>query len=325
MKKALTLETPIHAATEAGSGGVLALVNENRMEAANYSEAVTGFILGVLGTDLATLQAELDLIAPSVRVARRFEYKKQATGLSFLADQNDERAPGAKFRRVESGGTSVNSKTANRGLSFTLDRDEMVEGSIEQTAKWLTAILLRNELIRAVAALDAASTNANVVFSASTDPQGLIETALLAAHTARGIYPNKLICGLTAWANARAAYRASTKAGALALANMTPTEVAQALAVEALHVSKTVYKTTQKGSKVQFLSNLIYAYFTEDVAHKDDASNIKRFFTPCEGGEQIRVYVDDSQAKTVEVIVEMYSTVAVTDSTGIRKLTVSTS
>jgi len=325
MNKILTMETPISAASMAGTAGVLALANENRMEAANYSEAVTGFVLGVLGSDLAPLQAELDKIAPSVKVARRFEYKKQAAGLSFLADQNDERAPGAKFRKVEAGGTSVNSKTANRGLSITLDRDDMVEGSVEQSAKWLTAILLRNELIRAVAALDAASTNTAVSFKATTDPQGLIETALLAAHTARGIYPNRIISGLTAWAYARAAYRNSAKAGALALAAMTPADVANALAVEDLHVSKTVYKTTGKGDKVQFLSNLIYAYYTDDVAHKDDASNIKRFVTPCEGGQMIRAYVDESQAKTVEVIVEMYSTVAVTDSTGIRKLTVSNS
>ena len=322
MKK-LSLETSIAPASAAGQSGVLALANENRMEAANYSQPVTDFMIGVLGTDLAALVAELDLIAPPVRTARRFEYKKQAAGLSFLADQNDERAPGAKFRRVEAGGSSVNAKTANRGLSITLDRDELVEGSIEQAAKWLTAILLRNELIRAVAALDAGSTNTPVTFSASTDPHGLIETALIAAHTARGIYPNKAICGLTAWSKARTAYRASTKAGALALAAMTPDELAQALALEALHVSKTVYKTTGSGDKTQFLSNLIYAYFTEDVANKDDGSNIKRFWTPCEGGEQIRVYVDETQAKTVEVIVEMYSTVAVTDSTGIRKLTVS--
>jgi len=33
--------------------------------------------------------------------------------------------------------------------------------------------------------------------------------------------------------------------------------------------------------------------------------------------------VDESKAKTVEVIVEHYSTVALTDSTGVRQLTIS--
>jgi len=323
MNQKLTFETPIAPAAQAGGSGVLALANENRFEATHYSEAVSNFMLGILGSDLAPLQSELDLIAPSVRTARRFEYKKMADGLSFLADQDDERAIGAKFRRVESGGSSVNAKTTNRGLSYTLDRDEMVEGSTEQTAKWLTAILLRNDLRRAVSAIDAAATNTDVVFSASTDPDGLLETALLAAHTTRGLYPNRILAGLTAWSYRKTAYRA--KVGALSLAGMTRDEVADVLAVGKLHVSQSVYKTSKKGAKTNFLANLIYAYYADDVPGRDDASNVKRFWTPCEGGETFRVYVDDSQAKTVEVIVEQYSTVAVTDSTGIRKLTVTQS
>lgn len=321
MKKILTMDSPIQLAAMAGEAGVLALANENRLEATHYSEGVTNFVLGVLGTDLAGLQAELDILAPPVRTARRFEYKKDPDGLSFLADQNDERAIGASFRRIESKGSSVNAKTANRGLSYTLDRDEMVEGSIEQTAKWITAILLRNSKLRALAAIDAAATNTNVVFGAATDPDGLIETGLLLAHAARGLFPNNVVAGLTAWSYRKQAYRASAKAGALALAGMTQADVADVLGVDRFHVSKDVYKTAKKGAKTSFLSNLLYAYFTADIAHKDDASNVKRFWTPCDGGEMFRIYVDESQAKTVEVIVEHYATEAVTDSTGIRKFT----
>lgn len=316
-------EIVIASANEAGNSGVLAMANESRLEGATYSEEVSNFVLGVLGTDLAPLQAELDLMAPPVRTARRFEYMTAPAGLSFLADQDDERAIGADFRKLDARGATVSAKTANRGLSFTLDRDEMVDGSTAQTAKWLTAILLRNDLLRLNTVLAAAATNTNVTFSASTDPDGLLETGLLAAHTARGLYPNLVVSGLTAWASRKAAYRASTKAGSLALAGMTPMDVAGVLGVDKFHVSKTVTKASKTGSKSAFLSNLIYAYYTDDVVSKDDASNVKRFWTPCDGGEQFRVYVDDSKAKTVEVIVEQYSTIAATDSTGIRKFTVS--
>lgn len=315
------LEFPIANANEAGTSGVLALANESRLEGSTYSEGVSNFVLGVLGTDLAPLQAELNLMAPPVRTARRFEYMTAPAGLSFLADQNDERAIGAEFRRVDGRGATVSAKTANRGLSFTLDRDEMVDGSLEQTAKWLTAILLRNDLLRCNTVLAAAATNTNVSFTASTDPDGLLETGLLAAHAARGLYPNVIVSGLTAWAYRKAAYRASTKAGSLALAGMTPMDVAAVLGVDKFHLSKTVYKTSGSGAKASFISNLMYAYYTDDVVSKDDASNIKRFWTPCDGGEEFRVYVDDSKAKTVEVIVEQYSTIAATDTTGIRKFT----
>jgi len=319
----MKLEFPIAAANEAGVSGVLALANESRLEGSTYSEGVSNFILGVLGSDLAPLQAELNLMAPAVRTARRFEYMTAPAGLSFLADQDDERAIGADFRKIDARGATVNAKTANRGLSYTLDRDEMVDGSTEQTAKWLTAILLRNDLLRVSAVLSAASTNTNVTFSSSTDPDGLVETGLLAAHGARGLYPNIAVYGLTAWSLRKSAYRASSKAGALALAGMTPADVAAVLGIDKLHQSKTVYKTSKSGSKASFLSNLIYAYYTDDVVSKDDASNVKRFWTPCDGGEEFRVYVDDTKAKTVEVIVEQYSTIAATDSTGIRKFTVS--
>jgi len=329
MSKILTFESPIAPVGSAGTAGVLALANENRMEAANYSEAVTNFVLGVLGTDLVGLQAELDFIAPPVRTARRFEYKTAPSGLSFLADQEDERAIGAEFRRLEGKGASVNSKTANRGLSYTLDRDEMVEGSIEQTAKWLTAILMRNDIRRGVSVLAAAATagsgTSTPSFTSATDPDGLVETQLLAAHTARGLYPNRILYGITAWAYRKAAYRASTKAGSLALAGMTPADVAGVLGVDKLSISKQVYKATEKGAKAAIVGAYIFAYYADDVVSKEDASNIKRFWTPCSGGEQFRVYVDESKAKTVEVIVEQYSTIAATDSVGVRQLTAANS
>jgi len=325
MNKVLSLDSAnIRPASEAGAAGVLALANENRFAASHYSEPLTEFVLGVLGTDLAPLQAELDLIAPPVRTPRRFEYKKSPAAMSFLADNDDERAIGASFRVVEAKGESVNAKTANRGLVYTIDNDEMVDGYDTQVAKWLTAILLRNSKRRAIALIDASATNTNVSFTASTDPDALIETGLLAAHAARGLYPNQVLCGLTAWSYRKNAYRSSTKAGALQLGSMTPQEVAEALAVDRFVVSKDVYKTSGAGSKSQFLANLIYAYFVDQVASKEDASNVKRFYTPCEGGQMIRVYTE-VKAKTTEIMVEHYSTEAVVDSTGIRKFTAANS
>lgn len=322
-KKTLTIETPIMPATMAGQVGVLALANEDRFSASHYSEAMTEFGIGVLGTDLAALQAELDLIAPPVRSPRKSEYKKKAESLAFLADGDDERAIGASFRKVNDKSETVLFKVPNRGLSYTLDRDEMMDGDIEQKTKVLMSILLRNAKLRAINLIDAAATNQAVSFKSTTDPDALIEAALLLAHGARGLYPNQAISGLTAWSYRKNAYRSSDKNGAMVLGSMTQEEVASVLALDRFQVSKDVYKASKKGAKAEFLSNLIYAYYVDPIADKDDASNVKRFYTPCEGGEMFRVYVDDSQVKTVEVIVECYSLEAVTDSTGIRKLTVS--
>lgn len=325
MSKILSIDTPIAPATDAGRAGVLALANEDRFEAANYSEGLTEFVLGVLGTDLAPLVEELNFLAPPVMAPRRFEYKKEANALSFLADLDDERAIGARFRKLEQRGESVNAKTANRGLTYTIDKDEqLLPGYTEQVARWLTAILLRNAKRRAIAVIDAAATNTNVSFTASTDPDDLVETGLIAAHTARGIYPNRAIYGLTAWQYRKKAFKASTKDGRLIQALMSEQDVADALSLETLRKSMDVFKTSKSGSKSQLLSNLIYAFYADPVATRDDASNVKRFYTPCENGEMIRTYTVE-HAKTIEVLVEHYSTEAVTDSTGVRKFTASNS
>lgn len=325
MSKILSFDEAIQPSEKAGVKGVLALANENRFEAANYSEPLTQFIAGVMGTDLAGLQAELDRIAPPVRTARRFEYKKAPAGLSFLADLEDERAIGADFRKVDAGGESVQAKTANRGLSITLDRDEMVDGSIEQAAKWLTAILMRNDIRRAFTAITAAATNTNKTWNASANPDGDLRDMLISVLTSRGLMPNLLLAGSAAWSIRASSYEASTKAGALALASYSPAQLADKLGVETVHVSKTVYKATKSGSKALALGSYMIALYTDAVVSKEDGSNVKRFWTPCEGGQQFRVYVDQSKAKTVEVVVEQYSSVAVTDSTGINMYTVAAS
>lgn len=87
MKKEFLFDADIMPSSQAGRAGVLALANENRFASSTYSEPVTEFVLGVLGTDLAALRNELELIMPSVRVPRRFEYRKEANALSFLSDQ----------------------------------------------------------------------------------------------------------------------------------------------------------------------------------------------------------------------------------------------
>ena len=325
MKKELSFETPIMGQEYAGTVGVLAVANENRFVSSNFSDPLTEFVAAIMGTDLASLQAELNVMAPPVRSARRFEYRKAADGLSFLSDLDDERAIGADFRRLEHKGEMVNVKTANRGLTYTLDRDEMVEGDTEQTARWLAAILLRNSKRRVQKMLDAAAANNNVVFKTATDPDFIVKQKLIAALEARGLFPNNILYGIGAWSMREAAYRTSTVPGALILGQMTAEQVASALMVDRLTISKDVYKTSTKKGTQFFLGNLIYAYYTDPIIGKEDGSNVKRFWTPCEGGEMMRVFVDESKPKTVEVMVEHYSAEAVVDSNGILKFTVAAS
>jgi hypothetical protein len=304
---------------------LIVAANENSFEAANYSEGVTNFLVGVLGTDLDPLRRELNLIAPAIRVGRRFEFKKNKSDIAFLADQDDSRAIGAAFGKIEDKRESVDAHTTNRGLTMTLDRDEMLDGDIEQSAQLLTAILMRNDLRRAVAALAAAATNTDKTWNAGANPDGDVAADLNTALLARGVMPNTIVAGSTAWLYRRAAYEASTKAGALMLANRTPAELAAALGVDDFHVSKTVYRAAKGGAKASLLANYVFMYYKDEIASKEDGSNLKRFWSPCDGGEEFRVYVDETKAKTIDVTVEQYSLITAVDTGGIRKFTVTQS
>lgn len=311
---------------DVGSGpnkyGMVCAANTARFEGSHYSEGVSNFLVGVLGAELQPLRDELKRLAPPVRVGRRFEFKKNKKDIAFLADQDDERAIGASFAKIDDKRDSVDAKTVNRGLTMTLDRDDMLDGDIEQTAQLLTAILLRNDIRRAVAALNTAATNTNKTWNGDANPDGDMAVDLNEAMIARGVMPNKVVAGSTAWLYRRAAYEASEKAGALLLANRTPAEVASALGVDEVHISKTVYRAKKGGEKTSLLANYVFMYYLDDLVSKDDGSNLKRFWTPCDGGEEFRVYVDDSQAKTVTVTVEQYSLISAVDTGGIRKFTV---
>lgn len=304
--------------------GLVAAANESRFVQSHYSEAVTNFVINLAGTELAALIGERDLLAPSVRVGRRFEFKKSTGGLAFLADQDDIRAIGAAFTKVTDTRSSVNSKTINRGLTMTLDRDDMMDGDIEQTARTLQAILIRNDIKRINTLLLANDTNTAKVWGSSADPDGDVLSELDAIMTARGLWGNTVIFGSTAWIQRRKSYVANTAAGTVPLASLTPEQVAQALAVDRVHVSKSVAKSTKKGTKAQVFASNVFAYYADPIASKDDASNLKRFFSPCREGGEFAVYVNEMD-KVVEVSVEQYSTPAVTDTTGIRSLTVSAS
>ncbi len=324
MKK--TDNVMIHSADMRGvPGKIVSLANESMLDASHYRDAVTSYIQGVMGSDLAPLQAALDYLAPGVQTGRIFEYKALGTGLAFLADQDDARAPGSNFRRVETKGSTQINKTINRGLSYTIDRDAVPVGpnTVNNTAAWLMAILFRNDLLRAIAVLDAAATNQAKTWNAASNPDGDLRAARLLSLTDRGMAPNRMAVGLGAWDTRSAAYEASTKAGALNLSERTAEQVAQKLGIASAMVSDLIYKTKGTGDKALAMSNIIYMFYADAVAHEMDSSNVKRFWSACDGGEEWAVYVDESKPKFIEVVVEHYSTIACTDTTGIRKLTIS--
>jgi hypothetical protein len=315
-----------------GSGyeaGQVLFANDSRFLETYFSEPLTNYAVG--WRDPNNTEATLQFIAPAVPVGRRFEWKQAANAEEFLSETiDDERAIGSDFKRVEYTAHDVSDKTLNKGLTYIADLDN-VSGpnwQNEKVAKLLRR-LYRNEFRRGIAALSAAATNSNVTWStgANNNPDQDVLTQLLAATTASGIRPNRVLYGDTAWNNRHISYEnvASTATAFANIAAMTPEQLASRLMVDKVMISRERYQSSAS-AKSEIVSNLVFAYYAEDGVDTEDPSNIKRFvsaFSAEEGGGFVRAFVQQISSKLVAITVEHYSKIIVTFSTGIRQWTVS--
>ncbi|MBN1404458.1 MAG: hypothetical protein JW942_08350 [Opitutales bacterium] len=303
--------------------GTVCAANESRFEAAHLSEPLTAFTVG--WKDPEDLRSLLEFIAPSVRVGRRFEFRKADNAEAFLSETDDVRAVGSAFKRVEYTGEVINAKTLNKGLTIRVDHDEEVgDDWQERYVQMLVQRLLRNELRRAVAALDTQDVSESKDWTwdgtgTAPNPDGDIRAALSTAATATGVRPNRVIFGEGAWDLRSNAYYAQDTAGAFHAATLSPEELARRLFVDGVKVVNARYNSGS--AKSPLLGNYLYAYYAQQGVSRDEPSNIKRFVTPA-GGSDFRVYVEQS-SKYTDISVEHYSSIVLTSTLGIRRLALS--
>ena len=126
----------------------------------------------------------------------------------------------------------------------------------------------------------------------------------------------------TAWNKRVLAFRSQNVAGAYASAQLTPEQLAGLLSVEKVWISKERYQSgTTTKSKV--LGDVVIGFYGEDGAQLEDPTNLKRFWTPVQGGGKMRVYVQQVSAKLVDVSVEHYSNVVSPTNLGMFILSIS--
>lgn len=299
--------------------GQICMANEARFDHAHLSEPLTAYATG--WKDPENLRALLDFIAPPVPVSRRFEFRKADNAEAFLTESDDERAIGSGFKRVAYSGTVVNAKTHNKGLTIRVDRDEEPGPDWrERLVQTLIQRLLRNEVRRALAALEAGATNENKTWDSDSNPDADLRNALATGTTASGIRPNRILFGEAAWDIRATAYDGQNNAAALRSAGMTPEELARKVFVDGVRVAHARYQSSAS-QKTTLVGNMVYLYTAFDGLMKDEPSNLKRFITPTEAGP-FRVYVEEA-AKYTDITVEHYSAIVVTSTLGLRKVTVS--
>lgn len=317
-------EQPLLRDSGANPPGMMALANESRFNSAFFSEPLTQYAVG--WRDPNNLEALLDFVAPPVQVGRRFEFKKMENAEAFLSDTDDQRSIGSEFKSVDYKGTTGQDKTVNRGLTIRLDLDlvgEMPNWREVYTARLLQR-LLRNEVRRAISAIAGVATNTAKTWdtTAGKDPDQDILTEMLASADESGVRPNRVLFGDVAWNKRLIAHRAQASAGGYASSGLTPDELAGFLGVSGVRISRERYQTTPN-IKGKVTPDIVLMFYGLDGATADDPTHQKRFWTAVEGGGKYRVYEHQSNSKIIDLTVEHYSTLVITGTTGLRKLTIS--
>lgn len=304
--------------------GLAYLANEARFVEAHFSEPLTTYAVG--WRDAQNIEATLDFFAPRVQTPRRFEFGKAVNAEEFLSETDDVRAIGGDFKRVEFTSEKENAKTLNKGLTIVVDHDNVADmpNWREIYTGRLIRRIYRNELRRAVTLLAAAATITPKTWdtTAGKDPDQDCATEVIAFQDAAGVNPTRIGYGTVAWNKRRLSHRAQNTAGGFASAAMTVAEVAESLGLQSGHVSKERYQSGA-ATKSKVVGDIVLVFHAEDGQTPEDASNIKRFWSPTESGGPVRVYEQQLSAKLTALTVEHYSNIIVTSTLGIRKLTIS--
>jgi hypothetical protein len=314
------------------SQGRKILANEERFTASYYSEPLTTYAVG--WTDPEDLDKLIDFIAPRVPVGRRFEFKSAVNVEAFLSELNDDRPIGSEFKEIEFKGSTVLSKTVNRGLRYRLDLDEEGAGILteELIVSRILQRLKRNTYRRAISTLLAAAAAANTgkvwTYNSSTNPTPQpdedIRTLIQTTQVTSGVFPNRLLIDLKSWNIRKAAYAAQAlAAGAIYGYGRTVDDVVADQSVDGMMVSKALYQSAEwvTPTKSYVLPQNVVAFFAQDNPTRDDPTNLKRFVTPVADGD-FRVYRQPVGAKFVDISIEHYEMIQQTATVGIGELTI---
>lgn len=300
--------------------GLICAAND-RVADSQFSEPLTNFAAGVRSEKYEKL---LNFIAPAVRANRRFEFRKSGKG-EFLADSDDVRAVGGDFKKLAVAGEIVQCKTLNKGLTVRIDNDERYEGIEEEKTQSLIRRLYRNECVRAFSMLlsVAGSPTAKVWVDGNTKNQPDSDLRKLIELVGDQIMldANRLLMGSTAWNTRLEAYESSTTPYAGTAANMGAQQLADKLGLDGIFKSGERIETGTGKSRVVNAAYAV-AFVGQDHADDLDPSTLKRFWSPCDGGEMFRVFRDE-KAKWVDITVEHYSVIVNTVANGAKAISVS--
>lgn len=308
--------------------GHITVANASQNYAGSLAQDVQGYLAGLPSTDESAM---LEALFPGMQTNDFFQFAKADDEAYFTeADDSDIRAIGANFKRVQYRGTTVTDSTVQKGLTMRVDHKTLpkvngviVPGWENRYAAALRARLIRSDIYRGLAVVDAASTNVAITFSASTNPDGLLRAMVQLGRSATGLVPTTLVMGNASWQGRIDAYEAPARVntGTTNHSDYSPEELARYLMVGKVIIQDSIILTTKGGTKADMLGLYNYSYNASDSPIIDDPSNVKRAWSPVTGGGEWAVAIQESSVWT-DITVWHESKIFIPISSGIRKTTV---
>jgi hypothetical protein len=308
--------------------GAITVANSAQNYAGSLAQDVQGYLAGVPSTDDMNL---LEVLFPGIQTNDFFQFAKEDDE-AFLteADDSDIRGVGASFKRVAYRGTNVAATTVQKGLTMRVDHKTLpkvngvvVPGWENRYAAALRNRLVRVDIVRGIAVVHAASTDAAVTFSGATNPDGLLRTMVQAGRTASGLLPTHVVFGNLAWQGRLDSYENATRVNH-AMANhagYSMEALARYLGVQKVVLCDGVKQTAKGGTKADMLAGFCYGYSALASPIMEDPSNIKRAWSPVTGGGEWAVAIQESSVYT-DITVWHESLIFAPITTGIRRVTV---
>lgn len=319
-------------ATLAGNSpslGQITVANSAQNFAGSLSQDVQGYLAGLPSSDESQ---RLEELFPGMQTNDFFQFAK-ADDEAYLteADGSDLRAIGSAFKRVQYKGTTVTESTQQKGLTMRVDHKTLpkvngviVPGWENRYAAALKNRLIRADIVRGLALVDAAATNVAITYSAATNPDGLLRAMVQLSRTAIGdLAPVQVVSGNLAHQGRLDAYEAATRANT-SLANhagYSLEELARYLGVSRVILEDGMVQLKKGAAKTDRLGLVNYSYAVTNSPIMEDPSNVKRAFSPVTGGGEWAVAIQESAVFT-DITVWHESLIFVPQSTGIRKTTV---
>ena len=308
--------------------GKVTTFNASAADSAHLSEALTEYVAGQPADDLEDL---LEALFPEVPTARKFQFRLfKDDQFVTESDDSDIRAVGQVFKRIESGTDRQDSSLQNKGLTFRLDHDEVAEGDLaamrQRAVNNLRKRLIRAEILRGIAAMDAGATNAARTWNAASNPDADMRKDVKLSTEGHGLLPTRQMWGYDSWQTRQDALEDATRANH-AMSNRAQWDEAQiarylGIRADGIHRVDAITQAKKSGSKTRILSNRIFTYHAESGLMVDDPSNVKRFVGNVDAGGRWGVY-EEVHAKFTDITVEHYSRIVLPMTAGIRKSTTS--